>query len=180
MIPVLGALFQISEMDIKLVLMKRMQNIDMKQAKKEVQERIKKSIKTPPPVFQNARCRQYKTWTFDPTVVLDQNIVDHKGRVLQKQGVTYNPLFQRKISTQLIFIEGDDEQQIAWALKQPYSKIVLVNGSPIALEEKHQMPIYFDQRGFLCRKFGITAFPARVFQENHALRCEEIALSAKD
>jgi conjugal transfer pilus assembly protein TraW len=179
MITVLGTLFQIEEMNIKDVLRKRMQKINRKQAEKEVQERIKKSIKTPPSAFQNSRCRQNKTWLFDPTAVLDQDIIDHKGHVLKKQGATFNPLLQRKISTQLLFIEGDDEDQIVWALKQPYAKIVLVNGSPIDLEEKHQVPIYFDQRGFLCRKFGISAFPARVFQQNNVLRCEEIALRGK-
>lgn len=177
MIAVLGALFQIKETNIKDVLMERMQKINVEKAKKEVQERIKKSIKTPPPVFQNSRCIQHKTWLYDPTIVLDQNIVDVKGHVLKKKGSTHNPLSKRKISTQLIFIEGTDEHQIAWALKQqPLSKIILVNGSPIYLEEKYQVPIYFDQRGFLCHKFGISAFPARVFQQGDVLRCEEIPL----
>lgn len=177
MIAVLGALFQIEEINIKDVLMKRMQKIDMKQAEKEVQERVKKSIKTPPPVFQNSRCVRFKTWLHDPTAILERDIIDHKGNVLKKKGTTYNPLLQRKISTQLIFIEGNDKDQVNWALKQPRSKIVLVNGSPLDLEEKHQVPIYFDQHGFLCRKFGISAFPAHVFQQGQVLRCEEIVLS---
>jgi conjugal transfer pilus assembly protein TraW len=176
MIAVLGTLFQIEEMNIKDVLMKRMQKVNLKQAEKEVQERIKKSIKRPKPAFQNSRCLRYKTWLFDPTAVLEKDIVDHKGHVLKKKGATYNPLSHRQISTQMVFIEGDDPDQIVWALKQPRSKIVLVNGAPIDLEEKYQVPVYFDQRGFLCRKFGISAFPARVFQQNDVLRCEEIAL----
>ncbi|MEK7654738.1 MAG: hypothetical protein AAB323_00570 [Pseudomonadota bacterium] len=179
MIAVLGTLFQIEETDIKDVLMKRMQKINMQQAQKTVQERIKKSIKTPPPAFQNSRCLRYKTWLFDPTAVLEKDIVDHKGHVLKKKGATYNPLSQRKISTQMIFIEGNDPEQVAWALKQARCKIVLVNGSPIDLEEKYQIPIYFDQRGFLCCKFGIHAFPARVFQQQDVLRCEEIVISGQ-
>lgn len=179
MITVLGTLFQIEEMDIKDVLMNRTQKINMKQAEKEVQERIKKSIKTPPPAFQNSRCVQYRTWLHDPTAVLEQDIVDHKGHILKKKGARYNPLSQRQISTQMIFIEGDDKDQVVWALKQPRCKIVLVNGSPVDLEEKHQVPIYFDQRGFLCHKFGISTFPARVFQQRDVLRCEEIVLPAK-
>ena len=42
MIAVLGTLFQVEEMNIKDVLIKRMQKIDMKQTEKEMQERIKK------------------------------------------------------------------------------------------------------------------------------------------
>ena len=87
-------------------------------------------------MFQNSRCVQFKTWLHDPTAVLERDIIDHKGHVLKKKGATYNPLLQRKILTQLIFIEGNDTEQVAWALKQPRSKIVLVNGSPIDLEEK--------------------------------------------
>lgn len=180
MIAVLGTLFQIEEMNIKDVLIKRMQKIDVKQAEQEMQERIKKSARRPKPVFQNSRCVQFRAWGHDPTAVLEVDIIDYKGHVLKKKGATYNPLLQRKISTQLIFIEGDEKDQVAWALKQPRSKIVLVNGSPIDLEEKHQAPLYFDQGGFLCRKFGISAFPARVFQQGHILRCEEIDLSFRE
>ena len=132
-----------------------------------MEKRIAESLKYP----ENALIHHA-----EGTVSIKYNI-DHKGHVLKKKGATYNPLLQRKILTQLIFIEGNDTEQVAWALKQPRSKIVLVNGSPIDLEEKHQVPLYFDQRGFLCRKFGISAFPARVFQQDHVLRCEEIALA---
>ena len=176
MITTLGALFHIEEMNIKDVLMKLLKETNVQQAEQEIQERIRKTIKTPKSAFQNSRCHCYRTWLFDPTVVLDRDIIDHKGRVLKKRGATYNPLLYKTMSTQLFFIEGTDEDQIAWALKQPHSKIVLVNGSPIELEEKHQQPIYFDQRGFLCSKFGISTFPARVFQQQNVLRCEELPL----
>lgn len=176
MFTILGTLFQIKEENIKDVLKKRLENTNLQQMANETQEHAKKSIRTPKPVFQNSRCQQYRTWIFDPTIVLDRDIVDHKGKILKKKGATYNPLTHRKISSQLLFIEGTDEEQVHWALKQPNSKIVLINGSSIDLEEKRRVPIYFDQQGFLCRKFGISSFPARVFQEKHVLRCEEVLL----
>jgi len=176
MITILGALFHIDETNIKDILKKRLQDINLQETEKEVQDRIQKSIKTPRPVFQNCRCQKYRSWIFDPTAVLDKDIVDNKGHILKKKGSTYNFLQHTRISTQLVFIDGTDNDQMIWALKQPCSKIVSVNGSPIDLEEKHKVPIYFDQQGFLCRKFGITVFPARVFQEKNVLRCEEISL----
>ena len=176
---VLGALFQIEEENFKHVLLRRLQKVNIQSAQKAVQDHFIKTIKMPKPIFKNAACRVYRTWLFNPAVRLERDIVDIKGNVLKKKGEEYNPLNDRYLSTQLVFIEGISKEQIAWALKQPKAKIVLVNGSPIVLEETHRIPFYYDQGGSLCRKFRIYAFPARVFQEGKHLRCEEVPVEEK-
>ncbi|KJV72931.1 conjugal transfer protein TraC [Orientia tsutsugamushi] len=47
----------------------------------------------------------------------------------------------------LILIDGDDEDQVAWAKSRP-GKIVLVNGNPIELSNLLGLHVFFDQLGF--------------------------------
>lgn len=194
MLVTLGMTFQIEEQDFREMLMERMNQFDMAKFENEVQASVKRSARTPRPVFSDSRrCIESKSWLIDPTVELDRDIVDMSGNVLVKKGARYNSLKYRKLSSHLLFIEGKDNDQVQYALSfsrkresmDPIlqgddcnlpAKIILVNGSPVALEEEKGVPIFFDQGGHLCRKLSISAFPARVFQEGDKLRCEEVVI----
>lgn len=175
---ILGTTFPIAETSLIEHMMNRMKQVDLRKAEEEVKARVIKTVRNPKPIFTEASiCKEPRVWHIDPTVTLDKDVVDHKGKVLVKKGITYNPLEHRTLSTKLIFILGTNLKQVDWALKQPKSKIVLVSGSPLDLEEQHQTAFYFDQGGLLCSKLGITAFPALADQDKGQLRCEEVALS---
>lgn len=177
----LGMTFDITEHNIKDMLMARMKRFDIEKAQDAIKERIKHTARHPKAIFQNARCHRHRLWFYDPTVTLDRDVIDRKGTILIRKGSTYNPLHHRTVTTQLLFIEGHDPAQVSWALKQPKAKIILVNGPPLDLEEHYQVPLYFDQGGHLCRKFGIAAFPATVCHTKAVrdkLTCEEIEVLA--
>lgn len=174
----LGTTFPIAETSLIDFMMARMKQVDLKKAEEEVKARVIKTIRNPKPVFTEAAiCKKPRVWHIDPTVTLDKDVVDHKGKILVKKGTTYNPLEHRTLSTRLVFILGTNRKQVEWALAQKKEKIVLVNGSPLDLEEQHQTAFYFDQGGLLCSKLGITAFPAIADQDKGQLKCEEVALS---
>lgn len=174
MLATLGMTFEIAEISLKDLLLERMKHVDIKKSEQEIKERVKHTARHPKPIFTNARCQKHRKWIFDPTVTLSEDICDIKGKVLVPKGQTYNPLKHRTLSTQLVLIEGRDKEQVEWAIRQKKSKIILVNGSPLDIEEQYTVPIYFDQGGFLCQKFGVGAFPARVYQTGERLTCEEI------
>lgn len=175
---ILGTTFPIAETSLIEFMMARMKQVDLKKAEEEVKARVIKTVRNPKPIFtETSICKKPRVWHIDPTVTLDKDVVDHTGKVLVKKGTTYNPLEHRTLSTQMVFILGTNRKQVDWALKQPKSKIVLVSGSPLDLEEQHQTAFYFDQGGLLCSKLGITAFPAIADQDKGQLRCEEVALS---
>ena len=69
----------------------------------------------------------------------------------------------------MLFIDGDDELQVKFALKGQ-AKIILVKGSPLKLQRKEKIWIYFDQGGILTSKLGITQVPALVVQEGLQLK----------
>jgi conjugal transfer pilus assembly protein TraW len=80
----------------------------------------------------------------------------------------------------LLFLDGDDPAQVAWALKQDrQAKLILVSGAPLELMKARQRRFYFDQGGKLTERFGISAVPARVRQQGRLLAVSEIALPAK-
>lgn len=174
----LGTTFPIAEPSLIEFMMTRLKQVDLKKAEEEVKARVINTVRNPKPIFTDkAECKEARVWHSDPTVTLDRDVVDHKGTVLVAKGTTYNPLEHRTLSTQMIFILGTNRKQVAWALTQPKSKIVLVNGSPLDLEEQYHTAFYFDQGGLLCSKLGITAFPALAVQDKDQLRCEEVILS---
>jgi conjugal transfer pilus assembly protein TraW len=71
-----------------------------------------------------------------------------------------NPLDYVTLSKELLFVDGRDVEQVAWALT-------------------FERPLYFDQKGLLTRRFQIAAVPASVTQEGRRLRIREFPLSKK-
>lgn len=173
----LGTTFPIAETSLLTLLQQRLKNVDLKKAEDTVKARVVQTIRKPTPIFTDAaESQEPRTWFIDPTVTLDRDVMDHTGAVLVKKGTRYNPLEHRTLSTQLVFILGTKPKQITWALMQPKTKIILVSGSPLTLEEQYHTAVYFDQGGHLCTKLNIKAFPTRVFQDTHQLRCETVVL----
>ncbi len=81
------------------------------------------------------------------------------------------------VKTPLVFFNGDDPEQMDWAVKHfdAAAKLIMVAGAPLDAMTAHQRRFYFDQGGRLTTRFGIHAVPAVVVQEGHAMRVNEIA-----
>ncbi len=110
-----------------------------------------------------------------------ENITDAKGNILVPAGTRQNPLAVVSLSKHLLFFDGSDERQVAWAhatIARYGGKVkpILVAGSYLALMQRWQLPVYFDQQGALTHKLGITHVPALVSQEGLQLRIDELPL----
>ena len=88
-----------------------------------------------------------------------------------------------RLRSSLVFLDGDDPAQIAWA-SQRYgttsAKLILVRGAPLALMKARQRRFYFDQGGTLVKHFGIRAVPAVVEQQGRVLRVSEVPLKPRE
>jgi len=123
-----------------------------------------------------------RQWVHDPTYIVPQDISDHQGRVFARAGDTINPLEKGVgLRQPLLFVDMDDEVQtkaIPALLKQaPNAKVILVNGDWTQATERLGQAVFFDQRGTLVKRFGITAVPAVVEQQGKVLRVTEFALA---
>jgi conjugal transfer pilus assembly protein TraW len=136
-------------------------------------------VRRPGPVAGLTAAIEPRRWSHDPAIVLDADIRDQKGRLIAARGTRVNPLSFVTLTQDLVFLDGDDEAQVAWAMGRwglAKAKIILVSGSPFDLMKAHQRRFFFDQRGSLTTKFGIAHLPAIVRADGDLLAVEEIVL----
>ncbi len=147
----------------------------------EAKRRIVEAIEHPAPLPGITRAERRRSFYFDPSIVVSENITDAKGNILVAAGTRQNPLAVVSLSKHLLFFDGRDQAQVAWArdaLARFEGKVkpILVGGSYLELMKAWQLAVYFDQQGALTRKLGITHVPALVSQEGLRLRIDELPL----
>jgi len=176
-----GAVFPVIERDLlrqihaRLIAME--QSGETKRLNEELKRRTVARVDRPEPVAGLIRAEAARRWLFDPTITLETDIRGAKGELIHARGTRVNPLDSVELRADLLFFDGDDPDQLAWALRQaPGAKLILVRGAPLQLMKARQRRFYFDQGGKLCAHFGIRAVPARVRQQGRLLEVSEIVL----
>lgn len=137
--------------------------------------KVKEKVLRPAPVQNITKAVKDRSWTYDPTYTQEETIIDDKGKVIVAAGTTVNALDKLIWGEPLIFIDGDDQSQVKWALEKP-GKIVLTSGAPLELTKLIKRSVFFDQGGILCHRFKIESIPAVIEQDGKRLRIREIKL----
>lgn len=177
-----GATFEVKEQSLLEVIYAKLKSLEstnkLADHQKEIQARVKHSIENPLPVAGITKATSYSSRIYDPSIIIDEDIKDHKGNFIARKGTHVNPLDHQSFGKPLLLIQGDDESQVSWALKQDTKDtgvvIVLVSGKPLQLARRHKKMFYFDQGAILSNKFGIKAVPARISQKEKVLLIEEL------
>jgi conjugal transfer pilus assembly protein TraW len=143
-------------------------------------QKTRERLSRPEPVGNVHKTITPRSFAYDPSITVTEDLKDHEGNVFHRKGTKVNPLETRFLPAPLLFVDGDDETQVAWAIQQfkqtttnTKPKIILIKGAPFDLSEKLSLPVYFDQSGVLIKKFGIAQVPARVTQKDKILWVEE-------
>ena len=142
----------------------------------ELKRRTIARVNRPAPVAGIALASDVRRWSFDPTITVDADIKDDKGRTVIARGTRVNPLDTVPLRAPLVFLVGDDQRQIDWALARygrTQAKFILVSGAPLELMKARQRRFYFDQGGKLSTHFSIRAVPAVVEQQGRQLLVTE-------
>ena len=177
-----GATFEIKEKSLLELIYARLNALKstskLAEHQKEIQTRVKHSIENPQSVSGITKVTSYSSRIYDPSIIIDEDIKDHKGNFIARKGTHVNPLDHQSFGKPLLLIQGDDESQVSWALKQDTKDtgvaIVLVSGKPLQLARTHKKMFYFDQGAILSNKFNIKAVPARISQKDKKLLIEEL------
>jgi conjugal transfer pilus assembly protein TraW len=114
---VAGKLFPIQEEDISKVFSEGLKepSEEHKQAwRKKIEERVRHPI----PVSGLKEAEKYRCLEFDPTLVVDEDILDDRGNVLARKGEKINPCTHQKREGGLLFFDGDIEEHVEWAESQ--------------------------------------------------------------
>ena len=180
---VVGQAFPIMEPDLLATMEARLQRLQatggIDRMNAAFLRRAEAGVRRPRPVDGITPATQARSWAYDPTIVIERDVRDQKGHLIARAGQTVNPLDFTAVSQALVFVDGDDKAQMAWATSQ-YSdlkaKIILVNGSPIEEMTARKRRFYFDQEGRLTGKLGIRHTPAVAVQDGRVMKLTEIKL----
>ena len=183
---VIGPTYEISEPHLLQMIEQRLREKERsgELARHEVQARKRgiATVKNPPPVTGLRATDTVRTFYFDPSFTLDRNLLGPQGELLFAAGTRKNPLEVVSLSRHLLFFDARDPRQVGRArqlitLYQGRVKPILVGGSYLDLMQSWHLPVYYDQRGLLTSRLGITQVPALVSQDGLRLRIDELAVS---
>ena len=174
-----GETFPIVEENLLTVIKTKLQTLgssgELEAHQKKIQEEAAKRLQRPAEVTGIIKTKKPRVFSYNPSITVPYDLKDDKGKIFFKAGTTVNPLDMFALKYTLLFIDGDDKEQVNWAINHKVKfKIILIKGSPFELMKEHGTPVYFDQGGTLVKKFGITQVPARITQEGKNLKVEEV------
>ncbi len=191
---VAGAIFPIGEIDMLLWIEQRLQRFEangqMDIMKNDMKQAVKKQVERPTQVLGLGTTTEPATFYINPTLRLGKDVMDAQGRLLFAKGMEINPFDSTtwpngeypafEFSKTLIFIDGDDEKQLAWAKQYRTNKPIkwiLTNGSinksALALNSR----VYFDQKGTLTRALKLKNTPSVVMQVGTQWQIQEVDVS---
>ncbi len=175
-----GTLWPVIEPDLLEQIEARLGHLKASGETARLNERLKQRtiarVNRPEPVAGIIHAASLRSWQLDPTISAERDIADEKGRIIITAGTRVNPLDTVSMRAPLVFLDGDDPAQLAWAsarFGKTNAKLILVRGAPLALMKARQRRFYFDQGGTLVKHFGIRAVPAVVEQQGRVLRITE-------
>lgn len=181
---VIGATYPVAETDFITMAQKKIQEKLSRDGtgrwRIQEQESVKVAGDRPFPVAGMRPSIQARHWLWDPSFVIPRDIQSANGSIVFKAGARFNPLEKISLKDALIFFDGDDSQQVAWAQQRNHVLknrvlLILVNGSlrTISLQFPNK-PVYFDQGGRLTQRLQITHVPAIVQQVGARLKISEV------
>lgn len=184
---VMGQTWPIAEPDllttIDIKLKALAENGSIERMQRELVAKTEHRVRNSLPVSGISATQTDRSWMFDPSIVVENDIRDQKGNVIAARGARVNPLALIDMPTDLVFVDGRESDQLVWATKNWTSekaKIIFVSGSPFDRMGEYQRRFFFDQQGKLTDHFGITHVPAVVSQKGQLLEVREVVLRAKE
>lgn len=173
----MGHTFPIEEKDMLLMISSQLSKPSSIQSSKNYPSLLLEKIKHLPSLPNIPSATIKRSFYHTPSYLVPETLTDTKGRIIASKGTSIAPLQEIKLSTSLLFIDGENLSHITWARRQgDHYKWILVGGSPFACEQKEKKSVYFDFYGHYAKKLQIHNFPARVIQEGLRLKIEEIPI----
>jgi conjugal transfer pilus assembly protein TraW len=180
-----GELFLIAEPDLMALIQSKVAALVRSDGLHRMEEDAQakaRSFAEAPPGRKLPRAKVTASRTFDPAVTLNRDLADQNGQVFAAAGTAVNPLAWSQFRKAILFIDGDDADQVAWALAQgdeTNSLIVLTSGRPLELSRRNGRRFWFDQNAVLSTRFQIAKLPSRVTRADPFLLIQEVALPVR-
>lgn len=116
--------------------------------------------------------------TVDPTVMLEQDVRDHQGRLLYAAGTKINPLNYIEFQKTLVLFDGRDQKQIKFVKDYIKDKshdivLILVGGSVHQTAKALNRRVYVDQWGQYIERFKVRYVPSIVEIDGQMIKVTE-------
>lgn len=177
----MGAIFPIIETDMLTVIATRLHTLGATGGIAQLQARMRDtaiaSVRRPTLVAGLSPAQERREWLFDPSFVLQQDVIGANGERIAAKGTRVNPLDLVPLQTDLVFVDGRRTAELDWATrhwKPNEAKVIFVAGSPFDAMKPFQRRFWFDQRGALVARFGIRHTPAVVTSADQHLQIAEV------
>ena len=182
-----GEVWPVIEPDLLAQIQRRLLALEATGATAQLNADLKRRtiarVNRPTPVAGLTLATETRVRSFDPTITVERDLADDKGWTIMRAGTRVNPLDTVGLRQPLVFLDGDDPAQLAWATARyapAKAKLILINGAPLGLMKAKRRRFYFDQNGTLVKHFAITHVPATVEQRGRVLVITEHALPHGD
>jgi conjugal transfer pilus assembly protein TraW len=169
---VYGSIYPIQELDMLVGLHQKLQTMkatgELARAQHDFIRQSRQHVLRPKAIdfVTDLGDQPPQTHTFDPTIRVSRDITTPDGQLIAKAGTIINPLNTVHLQETLVFINGDNKEQLIWLKKQKRKmKVILVKGNIEKATKTLQQKIYFDQAGILCQRFQITHTPTLVDED---------------
>ena len=163
-----GPVSDIVEPDLTLLIRERLAEID-------IERRARDSVASywqRAPFIDVPKAKKPRVRRLDPTVITENNLRDHEGRLLAPSGTRINPLAALPFTSRLLIFDGTDSAERQWAkehIRRDRKTILITTridrdvGWP-AWKELHQtlgLPVYLLQAR-IAERFALEVTPTMI------------------
>lgn len=179
----IGPTYPVGEESALDMIMKKLREKErsgeLKRLQEEAVRRSMGSIKNMKPVEGITTVHSRSQRFIDPTVTYTKPVATDDGRIVVPAGTKINPLDMTSLTKTLVFFDGRDPEQreaVGRMVAKGGLKVkpILVAGSWLDLTKAWKAQVFYDQKGTLSKRFGITAVPAVIRQQGKMLVLDEI------
>ncbi|WP_419421620.1 hypothetical protein ACNVED_16730 (plasmid) [Legionella sp. D16C41] len=173
-----GELWPVQEMSLVKLMELKAAGLNTDEMARRWQDRAR-DYADRPEALDFKQGRHAKVHHYTPVASVRDNVTDVSSKVIVAAGVSVNVLtLLPDYQPELLFFNADDRAQLLWAVKMSKrltsnARFILTGGSVSTAEKMLNGPVYFDQKGVICNKFGITQMPAFVTRDGMALVIQE-------
>mgnify|MGYP001792038942 CR=1 FL=1 len=178
-----GEVFPVAEPDLFSEIQSKFDRLEAAGEVDRLNERFRDraiaAAERPPHVEGISNTVTPRSYLFDPTITVRDEIRTPDGTVLARAGDQFNPLDFTSMRQRLVFFDGDVPAQVEWARlefdqSEEVVQPILIGGPVLELSRDWKRQVFFDQGGKLSSMFGIAHVPARVTREGNRLLVEEV------
>jgi len=160
-----GMTYPVKEQDIKTALKKNIDKV-IRTARENAKKPLKYVVS-----YNLEKADKDRTFYLDPSYTIQEDIISPDGKIVAKKGTVINPADYVPLGKYII-IDGRDEKQIQFALKEKPKKIIIASGDPIELTRKYKTPFYFATDEVI-NGFAIKRTPSVIQQEGRYILVTE-------